>query len=50
MARSRLWSPEHWPDRSNVPSLAEAIVAHATPPETIAQVQAIIDDGTRHLY
>jgi PPOX class probable FMN-dependent enzyme len=50
MARSRLWSPEHWPDRSNVPSLAEAIVAHATPPETVAQVQAIIDDGMRRLY
>jgi PPOX class probable FMN-dependent enzyme len=50
MARSRLWSPEHWPDRSNVPSLAEAIVAHATPPETVAEVQAIIDDGTRRLY
>jgi hypothetical protein len=50
MARSRLWSPEHWPDRSNVPSLAEAIVAHATPPETVTQVQAIIDDGMRRLY
>jgi PPOX class probable FMN-dependent enzyme len=50
MARSRLWSPEHWPDRTNVPSLAEAIVAHATPPETVAEVQAIIDDGTRRLY
>jgi len=50
MARSRLWSPEHWPDRSNVPSLADAIVAHATPPETVAQVQAIIDDGMRRLY
>ena len=48
--RSRLWSPEHWPDRSNVPSLAEAIVAHAKPSETIAEVQAIIDDGTARLY
>ena len=50
MVRSRLWSPEHWPDRTNVPSLAEAIVTHATPPETVAEVQAIIDDGTRRLY
>jgi PPOX class probable FMN-dependent enzyme len=50
MLRSRLWSPEHWPNRSNVPSLAEAIVAHAKPPETVADVQAIIDDGTARLY
>jgi uncharacterized protein len=48
--RSRLWSPEHWPDRSNVPSLAEAIVAHAKPSETVTEVQAIIDDSTARLY
>jgi PPOX class probable FMN-dependent enzyme len=50
MARSRLWSPEHWPDQTHVPSLAEAIVAHAAPPETVAEVQVIIDEGTKHLY
>jgi PPOX class probable FMN-dependent enzyme len=50
MARSRLWSPEHWPDQTYVPSLAEAIVAHAAPPETVAEVQAIIDEGTKRLY
>lgn len=50
IARSRLWSPEHWPDRTNIPSLAEAIVAHAAPPETLAEVQAVIDDGNRRLY
>ena len=50
IVRSRLWSPEHWPNRSNVPSLAEAIVAHAKPSETVAEVQAIIDDGTARLY
>jgi PPOX class probable FMN-dependent enzyme len=50
MARSRLWSPEHWPDQTHVPSLAEAIVAHAAPPETVAEVQAIVDDGMRRLY
>ena len=50
IARSKLWSPEHWPDRSNVPSLAEAIVVHAKSPETVAEVQAIIDDGTARLY
>jgi PPOX class probable FMN-dependent enzyme len=50
MVRSRLWSPEHWPNRSNVPSLAEAIVAHAKPSETVTEVQAIIDDSTARLY
>ena len=48
--RSRLWSPEHWPGRSSLPSLAEAIVAHARSGETVADVQAIIDDGIAHLY
>jgi PPOX class probable FMN-dependent enzyme len=50
MARSRLWDPGGWPERTNVPSLAEAIVAHAAPPQTVAEVQAIVDDGMRRLY
>ena len=50
IVRSRLWSPEHWPDRSNVPSLAEAIVAHARSGETVAEVQAVIDESTALLY
>jgi uncharacterized protein len=48
--RSGLWSPEHWPDRADVPSLAEAIVAHAKPSETVTEVQAIIDDSAARLY
>ena len=50
IVRSRLWGPEHWPNRSNVPSLAEAIVAHAMPPETVAEVQAIIEESNTRLY
>ena len=50
MIRSKLWNPQHWPDRSNVPSLAEAIVAHAKPPETTAEVQAFITRHDQHLY
>jgi PPOX class probable FMN-dependent enzyme len=50
MIRSHLWSPDHWPDRSNVPSLAEAIVTHARSSETIPEVQAAIDDGIARLY
>lgn len=50
VARSRLWTPEHWPDCSNVPTLAEAIMAHARPADAIKDVQAIIDDSNARLY
>jgi PPOX class probable FMN-dependent enzyme len=50
MVRSNLWKPEQWPNRSNVPSLAEAIVVHAKSSETVAEVQAVIDHGIAHLY
>ena len=42
--------PERWPDRSSVPSLAEAIVAHTRTSETVAEVQAVMDDRTKQLY
>lgn len=48
--RSKLWSPQHWPGRSSLPSLAQAIVTHAKSGETVAEVQAVIDDGIAHLY
>jgi PPOX class probable FMN-dependent enzyme len=44
MVRSRLWREEEWPDRSRVATLAEAMIAHASPKETIGEMQAIIDD------
>jgi PPOX class probable FMN-dependent enzyme len=44
MVRSRLWRGEEWPDRSSVATLAEAMIAHAAPRETIGEMQAIIDD------
>jgi uncharacterized protein len=50
VARSKLWNPELWPDRLNVPSLAEAIVAHAKPSETLAEVQAFIENHDLRLY
>ena len=50
VTRSRLWVPEQWPDTSNVPRLAEAIMAHAKPTETLAEVEAIIDGHNAHLY
>jgi uncharacterized protein len=49
--RSKLWKPEQWPDRSNVPTLAEALVTHAAFGETIPEMQAIIDrDAAARLY
>jgi hypothetical protein len=51
MVRSKLWNPEDWPDRSNVPTLAEAMVAHAKLSDSVAAMQAIIDnDRTTRLY
>ncbi|KYG99970.1 pyridoxamine 5'-phosphate oxidase family protein [Bradyrhizobium sp. DOA1] len=50
VVRSKLWSPEHWPNRSNLPSLAHAIVTHARSGETEAEVQAVIDHGIANLY
>jgi uncharacterized protein len=48
VTRSRLWEPEGWPDRSDVPSLAEGIMAHARlreqgATESVAELQAVID-------
>ena len=39
MVRSRLWTPEFWPDRSNVPTIAESIKAHAKATESIDELQ-----------
>ncbi|MFK4508019.1 pyridoxamine 5'-phosphate oxidase family protein [Bradyrhizobium daqingense] len=50
IARSKLWSPGHWPNRSSLPSLAHAIVTHARSGETEAEVQAVIDHGLANLY
>jgi uncharacterized protein len=51
MVRSRLWKPEEWPDRTNVPTLAEAMVAHGKLSDSVTEMQAIIDnDGATRLY
>ena len=51
MTRSKLWQPELWPDRSEVPSLAEAMVVHAGLNDTVPEMQAIIDrDAAERTY
>ena len=49
--RSKLWKPEQWPDRSNVPTLAEALASHAALGDTVPEMQAIIErDVATRLY
>ena len=48
MSRSNLWQQEKWPDLTNVPSLAEAMVAHAKLSLTHGEMQAIIDDSHKN--
>jgi len=50
IVRSRFWSPEHWPDRATIPTLAEAIMAHARPAESASDVRAFIEEHNAQLY
>jgi PPOX class probable FMN-dependent enzyme len=49
--RSGLWKPDQWPDKSRVPTLAEAMITHGALSESVAQVEAVIDhSNTERLY
>jgi PPOX class probable FMN-dependent enzyme len=49
--RSRLWKSEEWPDRSDVPTLAEAMVAHGALSESVSEMQTLIDnDAAERMY
>jgi uncharacterized protein len=49
--RSGLWKPDQWPDRSDVPTLAEAMIAHGALSESMAQIETVIEDSnTKRLY
>jgi PPOX class probable FMN-dependent enzyme len=43
IARANLWKPEKWPDISEVPSLAEGMVAHGKLSDSITEMQSLID-------
>ncbi len=45
--RSSLWDPAGWPDATGVSSAAEALLAHARPDATVADMQKLIDDDIR---
>lgn len=50
LVRSGLWNSERWPDCSAVPTLAEAIIAHAKPAETAAEIEVIVATSDAQLY
>lgn len=43
IARSKVWQPEEWPDLREVPSLAEAMVAHGKLARSVGEQQSFID-------
>jgi PPOX class probable FMN-dependent enzyme len=43
IGRSKLWQPAGWPDTQGVPSLAEAMIAHAKLSISVSEGQSIID-------
>jgi PPOX class probable FMN-dependent enzyme len=43
IARANLWKPEKWPDTSEVPSLAEGMVAHGKLSNSVGEMKAFID-------
>lgn len=45
--RSGLWRPEDWPDASDVPSLAETVITHAGLPNSVATVEAGLEESCR---
>ena len=49
--RGKVWQPNEWPDTTDVPTLAEMMVAHGHLSETVADVDAVIrNDGETRLY
>ena len=47
VVRSGLWTPERWPDRSDVPSLGEALRAHVGIEQPEAEVQESVEKSIR---
>ncbi|PYG26692.1 MSMEG_1061 family FMN-dependent PPOX-type flavoprotein [Pelagimonas varians] len=49
VVRSRLWQPDHWPERKSAPTLAEWVIATVDREQTLDEVQQdhTADEGTR---
>jgi uncharacterized protein len=39
MVRSKMWKPDEWPDRSNVPTMMESVKANAKAVESLEELQ-----------
>lgn len=51
MIRSQLWQSEAWADASALPSIAQVMVDHAKLPQSVEEVQALVDVSYRdNLY
>ena len=48
--RSKLWEPDEWPDRTNVPTVAEGTVVHCALSESVAEMQTIIDHDVATVF
>ena len=49
--RSKAWEPEQWPDLSDVPSLAEMMIAHGAPSPSVEHMDEVIHiSNTERLY
>jgi PPOX class probable FMN-dependent enzyme len=49
--RSKLWTPEHWPDRTDLPSMARIMYDQAKPAdETLEQLTARLEGDRTKLY
>jgi len=49
--RSRLWQPDHWPERKSAPTLAEWVVGTAGKDQKVSDVHAIhTNDEETRLY
>ncbi|MEM7254667.1 MAG: pyridoxamine 5'-phosphate oxidase family protein [Pseudomonadota bacterium] len=47
MIRSRMWKPDEWGDIGGLPSYAQALIDHANPPETLEEMQDLLDKNER---
>jgi PPOX class probable FMN-dependent enzyme len=49
--RSALWKSDQWPNRSDLPTLAEAMIAHGALSESTEQIETVIEhSNTKRLY
>jgi len=47
MIRSGFWDPERWPDTRELPTFAEALIAHAKLQNSVEEINEVIEAGNR---